>query len=151
MHNAMTTVRLVVLVALLGAVSAIGCENNHAQTNRLFQQWNAKIKEAADLLETVQDVASAKAAAPQLTSVMQDLHQINEKLEISYDPEGVDFGDSLRVTQGVGEAIAQMQRLDMEGLRVGKDPELRAALGEAWNLLPAKAMMEAQGELPPSP
>jgi len=102
-------------------------------------------------MEKIQDVPSAKAAEPGLRVVMQELNKLNEQLDASYDSEEVDFQDSPRITKLVVEGIGEMQRLDMESLRVGKDPELRAALGEAWNLLPAKAMMEAQGESPPSP
>jgi len=128
---------------------AVGCSTHQAQNTRLFNQWNAKCKEAADLLETVKDVPSAKAAAPQIAAAMREIQKIDAQLEKSYDPEDVDFHDTSRVTKQVAEGIGQMQRLMVESLRVGKDPAMRDALGEAWQLLPAAAMMEAGVEFPP--
>jgi hypothetical protein len=107
------------------------------------------MKEAADLLATVKDVATAKAAGPKLAATMREIQKIDEQLEKSYDPEEVDAHDSPRVTKQVAEGIGEMQRLMVESVRVGKDPEIRAALGEAWQLLPAAAMMEAGVEFPP--
>lgn len=138
--------KLLLVAAILVCISA--CATRPAQNTRLFKEWNAKCKEAADLLETVKDVAGAKAAAPKLSVVMQELHKIDEQLEESYDPTEVDFDYPPRVTKQVAEGIAEMQRLNMESLRVGKDPEMKAALGEAWNLLPAAAMIEAGVDFP---
>ena len=129
-------------------VFSLGCEVGRPQSSRHLTTWTEKCKEAADLLETVKDVPSAKAAAPKLKAVMQELHQLNEQIEATYDPEEVDFVDSPRVTKQVGEGIAEMQRMMLESVRVGKDSELRAALGDTWQLLPAAAMMDAQGNLP---
>jgi hypothetical protein len=129
-------------------VFSLGCEVGRPQSTRYLTTWTAKCKEAADLLETIKDVPSANAAAPKLKAVMQELHKLDEKLEASYDAEEVDFVDSPRVTKQVGEGIAEMQRMMLESVRVGKDPQLRVALGDTWQLLPAAAMMDAQGNLP---
>ena len=125
------------------------CAPRQAQNARLFNEWNAKCKEAADLLETVKDVPAAEAAAPKLIAVMKELLAIDEKLQASYDPEDVDAGDSPRMTKRAAEGIREMQRLMLESVRIGQNPEMRAALGEAWHLLPAAAMMEAGVEFPP--
>jgi len=127
---------------------ATGCSTHEAPNTRLFKQWNAKCKEAADLLETIKDVSSAKTAEPKLKVVMQELHKLDERLQESYDSEDVDAVDAPRITKHVAEGIGQMQRLMVESLRIGQNPELRAALGETWKSLPAAAMMDAQGNLP---
>ena len=129
-------------------VGISGCAPRPARNTRLLSEWTAKSKEAADLLETVKDVATARSAAPKIAAVMRELHKIDEQLEKSYDPTDVDFDDAPRVTKHAGEAIVQMQRLMMESLRVGQDPELKAALGETWNLLPVAGMIEAGVEFP---
>jgi hypothetical protein len=140
--------RLWVFVLGIAALLVSGCSVGPTQNTRLFKQWNAKCKEAADLLETITDVPTAKAAAPKLKAVMEELGKLNEKLERSYDPEDVDIAAMPGTTKQVGEGIAQMQRLMMESVRIGKDRELRAALGDAWQYLPAAAMMDAQGNFP---
>jgi hypothetical protein len=53
---------------------------------RLMKQSTQKCQEAADLLEGVQDAASAKAAAPRLEKLLIEIDQIGEKLERTYDP-----------------------------------------------------------------
>ena len=136
------------LLAAFLLVAIPACAPSRASNSRLFSQWNAKCKEAADLLETVKDVASAKAASPKIATVMRELHKIDEQLQQSYDSEDVDAIEAPRVTRQVGEGIAHMQRLMAESLRVGKDPEMQAAMGEAWNLLPVAGMMEAGVEFP---
>src|SRR5262245_60655494 len=140
-------------VVALGLIALClpACSIGPTQNTRLFKQWNAKCKEAADLLETIKDVPSAKAAAPKLKAVMEELGKLNEKLERSYDPEDVDIAEMPVTTKQVGEGIAQMQRLMLESVRVGKDAEIRAALGDAWQFLPAAAMMDAQGNFPAAP
>ncbi len=137
-----------IVALVVGTVAVPACAPPRASNSRLFKQWNAKCKEAADLLETVKDVPSAKAAAPQIAAAMREIQKIDAQLEKFYDPEDVDFDDTPRVTKQVAEGIGQMQRLMVECVRVGKDPEMRAALGEAWQLLPAAAMMEAGVEFP---
>jgi hypothetical protein len=127
---------------------SLGCDAGRSQNTRHLKTWTAKCKEAADVLETIKDVPSAKAAAPKLKIVMQELHKLDAQIETTYDPEEVDFVDSPRMTKQVGEGIAEMQRMMLESVRVGRDPELRAALGDTWQLLPAEAMMDAQGNLP---
>ncbi|MCI0357098.1 MAG: hypothetical protein L0211_01265 [Planctomycetaceae bacterium] len=135
---------LLVAVGLMMLVIP-ACSVGPAQNTLLFKQWNAKCQEAADMLEAIKDVPTAKASAPKLKTVMQELAKIDEKLEASYDPSEVDFVDESRVTKQVAEGIVQMQRVIVESLRIGKDPQMRAALGEAWQYLPAAAMMDAQG------
>ncbi len=139
--------KLMLVAALL--IGAAGCAPRQGANTRLFKQWNAKCKEAADLVATVKDVPTAKAAAPKIAAAIRELDEISGTLEDSYDPTEVDFRDAPRVDKQVGEGIVEMQRLMTESLRVGKDPEMKAALGDAWNLLPVADMMEAGVEFPP--
>ena len=138
------------LVLGCAAASVPACSTPQAQNTRLLKQWNVKCKEAADLLETIKDVPSAKAAEPKLKVVVQELNKLDVALQASYDSEDVDFQDSPRITKHVAEGIGEMQRLMVESLRIGKNPELRSALGETWKSLPAAAMMDAQGNFPAS-
>ena len=124
---------------------ATGCSTRQTHNTQLLKQWNVKCKEAADLLETIKDVPSAKAAEPKLKVVIETWRKIHEKLE-AYDPEEVE--DSPRMTRHAAEGIGVFQRVMVESLRIGQNPELRAALGETWKSLPAAAMMDAQGNLP---
>src|SRR5262245_41362984 len=132
-------------VSLACLVLLAGCPLQQAQNTRLLKAWAAKCKETADLLATVKDAASAKAAGPKIIKLMKEMEKLNEQLDTSYDPEDVGLIEAPGVTKHVGEGIAEMQRLMEESMRIGKDPELRAALGEAWNHLPAAAMLDAAG------
>ena len=134
-------------LSLVGLTLAVGgCSFPQAQRTRLLAQWNARCKEAADLLESVKDVASAQAASPKIIAVMKELQKLDEQLEASEDPEDMGLVD-MGVTTQVGEGIGHMQRLVIEGLRIGKEPELRAALGDAWNYLPTAMMVDEAGNL----
>lgn len=131
------------LVCLVLAVGA--CSLPQSQRTRLFKQWAAKCKEAADLLESVQDVASAKAAGPKIIAVMKELGKLDEQIEAIHDRDDGDILDMPRETKQVGESINQMQRLMTQSVRIGKDRELKAALGDAWNYLPAAMLLDEEG------
>ena len=148
MRYLITVVRFAMLGTLLcAAVLLPACSAYQAQNTQLMKQWTAKCKEAADLLETIKDVPSAKAAEPKLKEVIEAWRKIDEKLQ-AYDPEEVE--DSPRMTRHAAEGIGEFQRLMVESLRISKNPELRSALGETWKSLPAAAMMDAQGNFPPT-
>ena len=134
-------------IAGLGCVALLltGCSLPQAQNARLLKAWTARCKEAADLLVTVQDVPSAQAAAPKILAVMKELRKLDEQLEASYDPEDVGLVDTPGFTKHAAEGIGEMQRLMQESVRIGKDRELRAALGEAWDCLPAAMLLDAEG------
>ena len=123
------------------------CNSRQAQNLKLQRQWNAKTKEAADLLVGVTDVPSAKAAEPKLKQVLQDLDAIGAQMDKSYDPENVDASESGAITKAVADGIAEMQRLNAESLRISENPEIVAALGESWKKLPIAMMQEAAGAI----
>ena len=144
-NRAMRLARISLLFALLAA----GCSLQQARNNQLLKQWAAKCGEAADLLKTVQDVPSAKAAGPKLKVVLEELNRINGLLEESDDSEDVDLLSQRSTVEHVGQGIAEMQRLMEESLRIGKNRELREALGESWELLPAAALLDEEGNPKP--
>src|SRR5579864_431689 len=136
---------LFILVAVCTLLPA--CTSRRAQNEKLQRQWNAKCKEAADLLASVKDVPSAKAAEPKLKSVLQELDAVGNQLDKSHDPENVDAIESRAMAKEVAEGIAEMQRLNAESLRISESPELVAALGESWKKLPVAMMLEAGSAL----
>ncbi|MFL5342095.1 MAG: hypothetical protein ACJ8F7_18270 [Gemmataceae bacterium] len=137
-----------ILVCLIVFVPA--CGRGKSQNERLQAQWNARCKEAANLLAGIQDVPSARAAEPKLKSALQEMEKINKELGKTYDSEDVDPSDSRGMTQEVAGGIGEMQRLSAETLRISKHPELIAALGETWRKLPSVFMLEATGAIPKS-
>ena len=96
----------------------------------------------------VSDVENARAAEPKLRVAVDELGRIDRELEKTYNPEDVDPGERKGMTEEVAKGIAAMQRLNQETLRVGRQPELVAALGETWKNLPSVPMLEAQGAIP---
>ena|SRR6266568_7240928 len=121
------------------------CSRRKSQNERLQHQWNAKVKEMADLLAGVTDVPSAKAAEPKLAAAMTEFERIAKELDKSYDPEDVDPSEQKPMTEAVAQGIAETQRLNTETLRISKSPELVAALGATWKKLPSVMMLEAMG------
>jgi hypothetical protein len=122
-----------------------------SQNVRLMKQWAAKCKEATDLLAGVKDVPGAKAAEPRLKKLLAEMDKIQAQLEKTYEPSDVDPSEEHGATKASSESIVQMQRLLAETLRIGKDPQLTAALGDAWNQLPSKHLLDATGLDPQSP
>jgi hypothetical protein len=137
-----------VLIALLALLPA--CNRRQAQNEKLQRQWNAKCKEAADLLASVKDVPSAKSAEPKLKVVIQDLNAIGRQMDKSYDPENVDASESAGMTKEVAAGIQETQRLNAETVRISKSPDLVAALGPTCKKLPSVLMLEASGAIPKS-
>ena len=143
--------RLLTAILLAGlAVFLPACSRRASENERLQKQWNAHCKEAADLLAGVTDVASAKAAEPRLKIVLEEMARLDERLGKSYDPEDVDPSERTRMTKEMARGIGEMQRLTQETLRIGKDPELRAAFGDTWRKIPSVFMLEAAGAIPKS-
>src|SRR5688572_11213177 len=116
-----------------------------SQNAGLLKQWNSKCKEAADLLAGVKDVPAAKAAEPRLAKLLAEMDKVQAELDRKYDPSDVDPSEERAVTEQVGEGVVQMQRLVAETVRIGKDPHLTAALGDAWTQLPSKGLLDATG------
>ena len=133
------------LVLLLPA-----CNSRAKQNERLQKEWNAKCKEAADLLAGISDPAGAKATEPKLRQALEQMAKAGEKLDKTYDPENVHGSDAEKMTEAVAQGIAEMQRLMTESLRISKIPGVTAALGDTWKMLPASIMLKAQGTMPRS-
>jgi hypothetical protein len=123
------------LALLLAIVMLPACNLRHMQAVSLMKQWGAKCKETADLLAGVKDAASAKAAAPRLDTLVKEMDKLQEQIDRVYDPTEVEPGDERAVMEEVGLNIVQMQRLMIEVGRVGKEPEITEALGDAWKRL----------------
>ena len=148
LQNVTQPFAIIFLFAIIVALPA--CGRRQAQNLRLHKQWNVKCKEAADLLASINDVASARAAEPKLKVVLQELAKVDEQLQTWYDSENVDGSDRPAMTKEVAAGIGEMQRLNQETLRISKDPELRAALGETWKKIPSVFMLESVGAIPKS-
>src|SRR5438477_13190733 len=99
---------LIVLFCLIVLTPA--CSRRKTQNERLQQQWNAKVKEMADLLAGVTDVSSAKAAEPKLAAAMEAYDRIAEELDKRYDSEDVDPSEQKPMTEAVAQGIAETQR-----------------------------------------
>jgi seryl-tRNA synthetase len=140
--------RSIALILAAICITLPACKSRQAQNEKLQRQWNAKTKEAADLLATVKDVPTAKAAEPKLKAVLQELNALGSQLDESYDPENVPASESEKMTKEVAEGIAETQRLNAETLRISKSPEVVAALGETWRKLPSVFLLEASGAIP---
>ena len=138
----------VLLVCLAAFVPA--CGRRQANNENLQKQWNAKCKEAADLLAGVTDVGSAKVAQPNLKAVLQEIDKINNQLEKSYDPENVSPNEARGMVKELANGVSEMQRLNDETLRISKKAELVAALGDVWKMLPMALMLDASGGMPKS-
>jgi hypothetical protein len=138
--------RWAVVLALIAVVALPGCSPRKSQHIRIQKRWNAKVKEAADLLASVTDEAGARAAESKLAATLRELDRINDELE-KFEDQEVITGEKDPLLQAVGEGIAETQRLNMETLRISKEPELVAALGPTWKQLPSVFMLEAAGAI----
>jgi hypothetical protein len=143
---------LITFCLVVGCMVSIlaGC-GAQSRNLRLLKQSNVKSKEVADLLAGVKDVSSAKAAEPRLNRALAEFNKVSAALETSYDSSDVDPGDRPAAEEHAAEGILQMQRMLAETMRIAKQPQVVAALGETWNQLPSTKLMEATGldqELP---
>lgn len=139
---------LILLACVLVFLSA--CNRRAKQNERLQKEWNAKCKEVADLLASINDPASAKTAEPKIRQAMEQMAKVGEKLETSYDPENATGSEAEKMTEAVGQGIVEMQRMMSESVRISKIPGATAALGDTWNMLPASALLENHGRMPRS-
>jgi hypothetical protein len=139
------------LVFVLGLIALTpACSRRKSHNERLQQQWNAKVKELADLLAGVTDPPAANAAVPKLEKAVQELERVEKELRKYSDPEDVDPSEQQPMTEAVVQGIAEMQRLNVEILRISKSPELVTALGQTWRKIPDVPMLEAAGAIPKS-
>jgi hypothetical protein len=140
--------RLNKIALLLAALLLPACNLQQAQAILLMKQWNIRCKEAADLLAGVKDAASAKAAAPRLEVLVKEMDKLQEQIDRVYDPTEVDPGDERAVTEQAALDIVQMQRLMVEVIRIGQQPELQAGLGPTWDRLSGYDVLKHSGLSP---
>lgn len=127
--------RIHVLLLVCLSLFLPGCGRGQAHNVRLLRDYKDKCKEAADLLAGVKDVPSAQAVLPRLKASLQEMDELQAKLEQSYDPTEVDPWDEAAVDEQALGGIAEFQRLVAESARIAKNPEIKAALGETWDRL----------------
>jgi hypothetical protein len=138
------------LLALILTFLSIACNDQAAENERLQEEWNIRCRELAAVLGGIKDVRSAKDAEPYLRLILQRMKKVEERLGKTYDPEDVDPRESRKMSKAVAQGIEDMQRLNLETLRISKEPELVAALGDTWKKLPSVFMLEASGAIPKS-
>lgn len=139
----MSAWRIPLFVFLVGLIAAVpACSRLKSKNERLQLQWNAKTKEVNDLLASIKDVPSAKAAEPKLAAALKDLEKINDELGRRYDSEDVDAVEREPMTEAVAIGIAEMQREAVEVRRIKEKPELVSALGDSWKKIPSVVIME---------
>jgi hypothetical protein len=134
-ENLPVAVRFAPLVVSGLLIALAGCRFGDPPAARLIRQSTLKCQEAADLLAGVKDAAAAKAAAPRLKKLVDEIDRINEQIERIYDPSEVDPADEPAIHAELPESIAQMQRLMTEASRIRQEPALVEALGEAGKRL----------------
>ncbi len=130
-----TATHLIAMVSLSPLVVLTGCGLAQPPAARLIRQSTAKCRETADLLAGVKDVASAKAAAPRLKKLIDEIDRLNEQIERVYDPSDVPLGQESAIHAELPESIAQMQRVMTEAARIRQEPAWVEALGEAGKRL----------------
>jgi hypothetical protein len=124
---------LKVAALFIGAAALAGCNSQHATRQRLTQQIAQVTSEAADLLASVQDKASAAAAAPKLQELMVRLTDLGEQFEALEMEDEVYLGDENEVILAEhAKYIAAHVRLMQEQQRIGANQELREGLGKTW-------------------
>jgi hypothetical protein len=143
--------RILSFILIVGLAALVpACNRGPSRNVRLQREYNACCKEAADLLAGVTDVPTARAAEPRLKVVLRRWVKVNEQLEASYDSSDVSPRERDAMLTEVGQGIAEIQRLNVEMLRISKLPDVFAALGETGKQLPSFPMLGAAGAIPNS-
>ena len=125
---------LLPILFLCGLHASAGCGSAAANRERLAVQMTAVTKEAGDLLATVKDEATAKAAAPKLKAICNRMEKLTERLDEA-DPNTNFDSPSSKELEKYGQWMAEHSRLMQEELRVAQIPGATAALGEPWQRL----------------
>ena len=123
------------LIALVCLLLVTGCQKDH---ERLRKQTTAKMNEAVQILKTVTDEPTAKAAAPKLQAVADDMKRLQQEMnhlgEADKDVKkhrGDQYGkDFLDASRGLADEIERIRAM----------PAANAALDSAlqqmnWNRL----------------
>jgi len=117
---------LYVMALMWGLIALAGCEKDH---ERVMTQTTARMKEALAVLQTVKDEATAKAAAPKLQGVAEDLKRLQQEMNHLGEADKK-LKQRLSDTQGK-EFIDTSRQIAAEIERVRKLPEASAALDAA--------------------
>ena len=134
-------------IITVSAVLLVGCNSQYATRQRLTKQIAEVVNEVADLLATVQDKASAAAAAPKLQELAARMSKLGEQFEALDMEDEMYLGEENEtVIAERGKYIAAHVRLMQEQQRIGANQELREGLGKAWRDL-SGGMYERGGPL----
>lgn len=118
---------------LLTACLLAGCDTQYATRLRLTQQSAEITSETADLLASVQDRASAGAAAPKLEALRQRMAQLDDQFSAMDTEDEIYLGEENEtILAEHGKWIAAQTRLMQEQQRIGANQEVREALGQTW-------------------
>jgi hypothetical protein len=137
------------MAAVVGAAALLGCNSQFATRQQLTQQMAQATSEAADLLATVQDKASAAAAAPKLRELMVRMTSLGEQFEALEMEDEIYLGqENEAILTEHAKYIAAHVKLMQEQQRIGANQELREGLGDVWQELTA-GMYDPGGPLGP--
>ena len=121
---------------LLAVLSQPGCESAVATRKRLVGEATKTTTAITDVLVTVKDEATAKAAAPKLEPLVDRLERTSAQLdEVDLALENEFHMASEKELEKFGQWMAEHSRLMQEELRVAQIPGATAALGEPWQRL----------------
>ena len=121
---------------LLAALSQLGCENAVAKRKWLVGEIAKTTTSITEVLVTVKDEATAKAAAPKLEPLVDRWDRLSVQLdEVDLALENEFHMASEKELEKFGQWMAEHSRLMQEELRVAQIPGATAALGEPWQRL----------------
>jgi acetoin utilization deacetylase AcuC-like enzyme len=123
-------------VTLCLALVVTGCgDTPESVTKKMI----SKMQAMADVLKTVKDEPSAKAAAPKIKALSADLKEIQKKMEAMKPSEAEQKRLAEAHMKPMMEAMGQLMQ---EVMRIGMDPklqtpEIKAALKEMDDVKPS--------------
>lgn len=122
--------RYSILIAASALLILSGCEKDH---EKVMRDTTAKWKEAAAILATVKDEASAKAAAPKLREVADDLKTLQQTANHLGEATAKQKTD---LNEKYGTDFLQAGKaLQAEITRIKADAKLSAPLDQALDTL----------------
>jgi uncharacterized protein YicC (UPF0701 family) len=101
------------------ALMLSGCGNSH---DSLMGKMVSTMEQTADVLESIKDEESAKAAEPKLKKLGERMESLKEQVDEMDDPSPeVEKQLKEKYEKRVKEALGKLMR---EGMRIGMNPEL---------------------------
>ena len=122
-------------VVLMGVLLLGGC-NTRPSRLAAMQQLAQATSNAADLLATVKDKASAAAAAPKMQELLAKMVQLDSQLEAAEMEDDLAFEEEPELS-ALASYIAAQSRFIQEQRRIGAIQELREGLGPVWQEMTA--------------